>query len=288
MKALVFYVIALSELACVRAQLSPVEKKDSGPESSAPKPDALACYQPVTGCTSPAGGASCDPVCQTGTCDNWCTQKCSIAGDGTTGCSKKGAVEPPNQCTIWSQDTAGQYDDCKPGAICLPIPGTINSYCFTQCRSSADCVGAATPCTERSLTTAGAPTSIKVKVCDLPYTKCDSSAPLGGGCCNPTPSKNSGCGAEQTCYLVSPTASTLDPSQDNLTVCDFAQGTGTKRAPCSSGRDCADGWSCNRLSALGSSGGTCQQVCDPTDTSNPCPGGGICTLVGKQYGFCPP
>jgi hypothetical protein len=277
MKALVFFVVALSGLACVRAQFSPVEGKDSSvPDRSAPKKDASSCPAPNKCSAQPAGGAPCDPVCQTGTCD-WCSEKCSIAGDGTTTCSAKGEGDALSGCNISKPGTDLQYDDCAPGNICLPAGGTGYSYCFKHCGSSADCIGA--PCLLRSLTTKTGSTALQVRVCDPPYSPCNDAVP--GNCCDPVSKTGSGCRDDQTCYLVPPSPNTPDPKAlDNLTVCDFTEKIGTKRARCSSVRDCAEGWSCN--STL-----LCQQVCVPNDTSNPCPDGGICTAVGKQYGFCP-
>ena len=279
MKALVFFVVALSGLACARAQFSPI----AGQDSSAPKADASSCpaHEPKPSCDSQiASGASCDPVCQAGTCDDWCTQKCSVAGDGNTVCSSKGAVGTFLACKIWNQDLSSQYDNCDSGDICLPIAGSGSSYCFTHCHSSVDCKGSATatPCTERSLSIRSGPTAVQVRVCDPPYSKCDSAA-VGGGCCNPA--SNTGCGDNQTCYLVPPSLNTPDPKAlDNLTVCDFTEKFGLKGAPCSSVRDCADRFSCGSTSV-------CQQVCDPNNPTNPCPGGVACVAVGKQFGFCP-
>jgi hypothetical protein len=172
-----------------------------------------------------------------------------------------------------------QSDDCAPGNICLPAGGTGFSYCFTHCRSSADCKGG--PCAQRSLSTQTGSTStaLLVSVCDPPYSTCNDAAP-GGGCCNPV--LKNGCGGNQTCYLVPPSLNTPDPKAlDNVTVCDFTDKPGAKGAHCSSVRDCVDGWSCNNSTLF------CQQVCVPNDTTHPCPGGGVCTAVGKQYGFCP-
>jgi hypothetical protein len=259
MKALVFYVIALSGLACVRAELSPVETKDS----SAPKPDAFACLAPK--CTAqPTGGAPCDPVCQTGTTCDWCSEKCSIAGDGTVACLSIGTRETESLCTRSSPDSPLQHDDCVAGDVCLPIVGSQGDYCFRHCGSNLDCPGGVR-CAERPLTTTGR----TAMVCDPHYTGCDPSAP-GGGCCDPT--TGSGCTDGRFCYLVA-----KDPvTQESRTVCEYTTGINT-RSECSLASDCADGYSCHPSLRA------CRQVCD---LSHPACLVGTCTPNGNQYGFC--
>jgi hypothetical protein len=278
MKALVFYVVALSGLACVRAQFSPVEGKDgSVPDSSVPKPDASSCpaLDAKAGCDHQlASGASCDPVCQWGTCgDGLCGQKCSIAGDGTTTCSDPGTSIPGQSCTISHSDESTQSDECEGGSVCLPVPGELHPYCYKYCRTNQDCDGG-TVCSPRVLSIQN---NVKVWVCDPLYSKCDDLVP--GSCCNPV--TNTGCpddalsGVHFYCHLVSPAPG----GTDSRTVCEHGMGGGRKGASCVSSSACWQGWSC--------ASGFCQQVCAVNDTSGTQCNGGACTPFGKQYGFCP-
>lgn len=270
MKALVSYVIILSGLACVRAQFSPIA------DGGAPKADASACpaHDAKPGCNS-TSGPPCDPVCQSGTCPDWCSQKCSIAGDGTVACLSKGARETEMSCTISLPDSPQQHDDCVPGDVCLPIIGAGSAFCFQHCSGSLDCPGLGVRCAERPLTTTG----VMAMVCDPTYSLCDPAAP-GGGCCDPTtsattnPTTSNPCPPGRFCYLVS-----KDPvTQNSRTVCEYTTDTNTK-SECSLASDCAVGYSCHPTQ------GVCRQVCD---SSHPCPINATCTPNGNQYGFCIP
>ena len=261
MKSLSLFVVAISGLACAQAQFSPV--------SSASKNDASSCPETTNLCTGPGeipSGAPCDPVCQVGNCN--CSDKCSIAGDGTVACLSKGTLKAERVCTRFSPDSPQQHDDCEPGSVCLPILGLRNNYCFKLCNSSLDCPGVGgVRCAERALTR----TNATAMVCDPTYYTCDPAAP-GGGCCDPT--TGGGCTDDsRVCYLVSE-----DPiSQNSRTVCEYTSGSQTSGS-CTLASDCYDGYSCDPTD------GTCRQVCD---TNHACVATGtVCTLNGNQYGFC--
>ena len=254
---------------CVRASFSPVEGPDASRSDTASgggdEPATLCSLTPLVGCSlQKASGATCDPVCQEGTCP--CGQKCTVAGDGTVACLSKGTRETESWCTRSSPDLPQQHDDCVSGDVCLPIIGTDGNFCFQHCRSSLDCAGGVR-CAERALTRTGA----TAMVCDPPYGRCDPAAP-GGGCCDPfDPTMGARCTDGRFCYLVS-----KDPdTQDSRTVCEFTTGIDTRNG-CSFPSDCAEGYSCHPTL------GACRQVCDP---SHPCLVGN-CTPNGTQYGFC--
>jgi hypothetical protein len=220
-------------------------------------------------CAAPTGtGALCDPVCQTGNCQ-WCSDKCSVAGNGTTSCSSAGTGQTGDTCDIHEPDSSSQYDTCAAANICLPIPGTLTNHCFQHCRTAQNCPGG-TACTKRTLSVRN---GVDVSVCDPSYSKCDDAAP--GACCDPV--KQVGCPSGY-CYLISPTT-----GGDSRTVCEYETNeTGVRGTVCSSPRDCAPGWTCNPTFQ-------CQQVCDlKNPSSNQCTYGGNCMqLAGNQYGYCP-
>lgn len=269
-----FSVAVLAVLgACTRASFSPIDQSDSGTGDTADEAvEARVCSAPtVSACTTQiATGAPCDPVCQAGTCD-WCSQKCSLAGDGSTVCSSVGTRTTGSACVVSLAGTASQYDNCVAGDICLsPVLGSGVFYCFVNCRSSTDCPGGVA-CASRDIALTSSGSYITTTVCDPTYHKCDSS--VAGSCCNPV--ADTGCSTGQFCYLVTP-----DPqTNDSRTVCEYGTGIGGRSSVCSSSRDCSEGWACGAA-------GVCQKVCDPT-ASNPCSAGGVCTAYGKQYGLCP-
>jgi hypothetical protein len=173
--------------------------------------------------------------------------------------------------------TADQFDDCTVGNVCLvPDPGSGLSFCFAICRSALDCAGGVA-CSDRLLSKSGAK-EVLVKVCDPPYRSCSPSSPQP--CCDPVGPDFSGCPDGQFCYLVP-----FDPgSRDNRTVCDYTTGGGGRASPCTSSRDCMQGWTC--VGAEAGAPGLCRQVCDP-QSINPCGlSGEVCSDYGNQYGVC--
>jgi hypothetical protein len=268
--------------ACVRASFSTAEGQDAsaipdtadlGSGAADESVEARICSAPTAlSCSSQiASGTTCDPVCQTGSCD-WCNEKCTaIAGDGKAACGGIGVKLARSSCTIQLGGTPSQHDDCAPGNICLsPDTGSGYSYCFPLCRTGVDCLGGVA-CEPRQVSPLAIANPVFVSVCDPEYKSCN---PLSASpCCNPI--LLTGCPSGQYCYLTSP-----DPSQDSRTVCEYTTGIGGRGATCASSRECAQGWGC-------SSSGFCQKVCDPTVPGS-CPAGGTCAPSGKQFGYCPP
>ena len=278
-----FLALPFLTVGCVRASFSAPDEPDSGtePDSGAEPDSGLTsgpdgpddvgvCSAPELCSLLPLNGTVCNPVCQTGAC-KWCSQKCSIAGDGTVGCSERsGDGKVGKSCTITNLGSLGiprQSDTCGPGAICLGDFGSENTQCFSLCASDADCQGVA--CTPRPVApplTQDSPV-YTAKVCDPPYTSCATT------CCNPI--SGSGCLVGQTCYLV------LNDSQtnDNRTICEDVTGIGNKQTFCNNSRECAVGWFCT-------DSGVCRQACDPKAPSS-CLNGVQCNPYGNQFGYCP-
>jgi hypothetical protein len=246
---------------CTRAQFSPIPGRDSSP------PEDLVCPAPVKPHNCTPENTPCDPVCQTG-CNDWCTQKCSKTIDGTVACMKTGSTKAGDECQIIYRDLPDQYDDCEPGTIGLtPDYGTGRGYCFTFCRTNADCNGGVM-CSERLI---GSSSSAKVSVCDPLYTKCDDS--VSESCCDPINNKGCNIGPRTYCYL---TPSLDGSTGDNRTVCEYMPGKIVRGSRCAASRDCEPGYMCYE--------GFCRKVCKPKDT---CPGGATCEPYGNQYGVCP-
>jgi len=263
--------------ACVRASFPDLQVKDSGsPDHLGDHPvdvgkapaDARICLAPIMSCTSPPeSGDVCNPVCQTASCD-WCTQKCTVGGDGKVACASMGVVAARAEgCTISNPGELTQYDDCAPGTICLsPEQGSKLSYCFPICSSSSDCVGRST-CSPRLVSPVANGSTAMALVCDPVPDSCNpSSSPP---CCNPI--LQTGCPDGQYCYLASPDVT------DSRTVCDYTAGFLAPSATCASSHECALGYGCNSL-------GVCKKACDATHA---CPNNGTCSLAGIQFGYCP-
>ena len=234
----------------------------SGDASSGPEAGVVCPAVPLV-CSATTAG-SCDPVCQTGSC-NWCTEKCTYAFDGVREqptCASKGQKTVLQQCRLDSAGLPTQHDDCAPGNICLaPTIGDNLTYCFSLCVRAADCTNV--NCGHRPLSAAGG----SVSVCDPPYDQCG----VDGTCCDPI--SGSGCPADRVCLLVSPDSGT----KHSRTVCDFAYGNGRNGVTCDSSRDCYIGNACVPDS-------TCRQVCK---SANDCPNSGVCTMWETEYGYCP-
>jgi len=252
----------------VRASFADLQGNDSGLSDrpgdvgNAPA-DARICSEQMLCPSQPETGNVCNPVCQTGACD-WCTQKCTVDGDGKIGCASKGVVASRAVgCTISNPGEPTQHDDCVPGTICLsPEQGSILSYCFPICSTNSDCVGGAT-CSPRLVSPVANGSTAMAAVCDPEPKSCNpDSLPA---CCNPI--LNTGCADGQFCYLVSPDVT------DSRTVCDYTAGFAVS---CASSHECALGYGCT-------SAGVCKKVCDLTHT---CPSG-ACVFAGAQFGFCP-
>jgi hypothetical protein len=261
-KSLAALSVAMLALSCVQAHFSPEKGKDSG---VGPDEGSL-CPAPALACTPTPGVAPCDPACQTGGCD-WCTSKCSVAGDdGAFICTASGTKLRNETCHVHGLGTHAQADDCAPGLICLGDFASDNTQCFALCGSNVDCPGVA--CADRPVIppAPGAPL-LTAKVCDPPYRSCATN-------CG-DPRQGTGCLTGQVSYLI-----TNDPlTGDNRTVCESTQGAGARGAACSHSRECAPGWFCLDT-------GVCHQVCDVM-VANSCLNGGGCQYYGKQYGYCP-
>jgi hypothetical protein len=272
-----FAVLLVSTFACTKPSFAPIASAGGdaggggGAGGSGPAPDAsVTCPEPNLPCSGMITTDICDPVCQTGGC-NWCSQKCTYAFDNATAqaqpaCAANGAKTFPQACAVVSLGSASQYDDCAPGSICLaPTIGDNFTYCFSLCRSKADCLYQVA-CGQRKLSAVGG----LVSVCDPPYDQCGAD----GTCCDPFGgTAGTVCATNRVCLLVSP-----DPvSGHSRTVCEFGYGDGRNGTTCASSRDCRIKNTCV--------GNQCRQVCN---NANPCPGGGNCTTpVGSEYGYCP-
>ena len=239
-----------------------------GPDESVTCP-----ANPVPLCT-PTTTDPCDPVCQTGSKCDWCTQRCSYALVGATAqptCAAKeqSPVTVSQPCGVTSSGLAGQADNCAPGSICLqPINGgTVNTgYCFALCHNAIqDCLGVA--CTQRSLSAAGG----TVTVCDPPYSQCGPD----GNCCDPLASPPSSCEPGRVCLLVAPEQT----SGHSRTVCEFSSGDSKNGDACASAHDCMLANTCVNDGVHNG----CHRVCN---SAYPCPVGN-CLQWGAEYGFCP-
>jgi len=256
--------------ACAQATFVPVTndagdpgKTESAGDSGPPPEVSMACTAPRLDCSGNGPTGTCDPVCQTGNCD-WCNQKCTWAlagGSAQPTCASEGQKTLFQACTVTFSGSPQQFDDCVAGSTCLaPTIGDELTYCFSLCRTQADCLSGV-GCGQRKLSPAGG----WVGVCDPPYDQCG----VDGKCCDPL--GGSGCDTDRVCLLVSPDGD----SGHSRTVCEFAYGNGRDSSPCNSARDCLLENSCVN--------GSCKQVCNST---NPCPNNGTCTPFGSEYGYC--
>jgi hypothetical protein len=286
-------VLLVSSVACVRASFDPIPVVTGGARAGgaggsgsggqiagagggAGAVDSGTCpATPVQGCTLTTTDP-CDPVCQTGSKCNWCTQKCTYSLAGTAAQATCAAKDPSpvavfQPCGVTSSGSPSQDDNCVPGSICLqPVNGGNPStgYCFALCHNAIqDCFGVA--CTQRTLSSIGG----TVNVCDPPYDPCGPD----GNCCDPlATTQPSGCESGRVCLLVSPD----QQSGHSRTVCEFSSGNGKNGAFCASAHDCSQAYTCVND---GPHNG-CHRVCN---TANPCPvGGGECLPWGTEYSFC--
>ena len=235
--------------ACTKADFSPAPdaRKDSGvgadsQPSTDTAPDPYVCESTELALCTPA---TCDSVCH----------------------MREATKTPGDSCTNYSGTKPSRYDDCASGNVCLK-DGFGSDYCFALCETSLGCPGGRA-CTYRAFTD-----TLSIKVCDPPYRNCSSASEP---CCNPI--DNSGCEANQHCYLVPPQSG----SDDSWTVCEYVTGGGSPGTPCTSSRDCLSGLACSLGSTLSDSG-ICQHVCDP-NAAAPC-SQGQCVLYGSQWGLC--
>jgi hypothetical protein len=256
--------------ACAKAQF---ESMDAAPLPVGDAPAAKDLPQEPRVCPAPSIPACteqwspCDPVCQTGTCDDWCGQKCSFAYDQDLrpqiACvaDNGGKHVFPEGCKVEHPGTGQQTDDCSPGHICLPaFKGGELTLCFKLCHDKTECIFG--ECASRVLSSAGG----TVNVCDPPYTQCgDAPKP----CCDPL--NNTGCESNQYCFLVPPGAD----SNHSRTLCDYSYGNGRRGSTCTSSRDCQQLHTCVD--------GFCKEVCAATSA---CPSG-ACSMLGAEYGYCP-
>jgi hypothetical protein len=261
-------------VGCIRATFSLVGQ-DAGPEARADveTADVGGCPAPVATCGLPTAAAtSCDPYCQTGTC-NWCSEKCTISGyDGTVGCAKiNGGGTRGSGCKISNQGSSSEYDNCDRGFICMGdyASAVPNTHCFQLCQSAADC--SAVACTLRPVAPGANPPT--ARVCDPDYETCSGTISPSYGCCDPT--TGAGCALQEICYLVPQIDSA---TKDNRTVCEYWSGGGRKGDTCISSTDCEVGLFC--------SSEHCLQACD-VNAASPCGSGGTCVgFGGNQFGYC--
>lgn len=255
-------------VSCAKAEFEP----DDGGAQPAPdlrNAEPQVCPEnPIAGCSS-ANLDPCDPVCQTGTACDWCTQKCSYTY-GTSGNPEPTCVSNDNAdkslyqgCTVDNLATGKQTDDCAAGSICLTLSGDPRQ-CFTLCHDAIDCPGPG-ECVPSPL-----PGGMgQVSVCDPPPVQCGS----GSACCNPV--AQTGCDDGRHCFLVSESAQ----GGHSRTVCEFAYGEGGSNAStgadCTYTRDCFLKFTCVD--------GTCRQVCD---SASCCAQGTTFVARGSEYGYC--
>ena len=240
---------------------------ETGPSDAGDAPvESPACVQAVAGCVPSETVGACDPVCQTG-CG--CHEKCSVSSAGVPACVPVlGSAPSATSCAFNGYGTPAQDDTCAPGSVCLR-PGGVgddNPYCFSLCRSDADCPQSR--CGPRAVAPASATGASQAMVCDVPVSDCN-------------PFTNAGCPMERpVCYLTTP-----DPSNGaSRTVCEYSTGPGALNTPCGYSRDCFPRFACPRdEAAAGLPGvGACQVVCN---ASNPCDKG-TCQPYGNTYGYC--
>jgi hypothetical protein len=258
----------LAGASCTKAQFETIDAAPTPPADAATIRDAqsqepIVCSAtPVQGCVSK--WLPCDPVCQDKTCPDWCTQKCSFAygpdNKPKIACvaNQHGKRALFETCSVEHSGTDQQTDDCAVGGICLPVFKGGDTLCFKLCHDSTECI--AGECAPRALSSVGG----TVTVCDPQYAQCGEATKP---CCDPL--KNTGCGTNQYCFLVS-----ADPSTHSRTLCDYSYGDGRDNDPCSSSRDCQQLYTCVE--------GACKQVC--TDSAS-C-SSKTCVARGGEYGYC--
>jgi hypothetical protein len=238
--------------------------------------DGPVCFDSKPGCQP--GTGTCDPACQTG-CG--CRQKCSINTAATLTCNAPRMQGFPrvlmDTCTIESEGSAAQTDNCSPGLVCIR-DGCPSPRCFQFCQNDGDCTNAS--CTRAIASPDGGATG--TQVCDVPYV--DSCTPLGSN-------MNTGCGSGGTmsCYLSS--------SSPTHTICDCPFNAKGPGEACNYSRDCNRGLVCVDVGPP-STNPICLQVCRLSDNGlMDCPQrvAGACrpylgiprgTVSHPTYGYC--
>jgi hypothetical protein len=207
---------------------------------------------------------ACDPVCQTGCCQD---QKCSAlnaSDNGTTatlGCSPAAPTRALGEtCDPSNAGTPMRSDNCQRGLAC--VDGDMGAICLKLCRGDGDCTDGAR-CEQRKLDSQG---TVMASVCGLPATSCTPTM----GAANP------GCPGKQVCYLVE-----TDAAEGDRTICEISAGQGKQMTSCTYARDCFPGLTC---ATTGAGAGRCWPVC--TLPGGSCPGVLTCQPVGKTYGYC--
>src|SRR5262245_29740882 len=185
---------------------------DGGPPEVGP-----GCFEPKPNCT--AGAGMCDPFCQSGCTGRDgaapCREKCSVNTAGNLTCNEprmmgfaRGLMQ---SCTIESNGSGAQTDNCAPGLVCLE-DGCF-ARCFQFCKVNADCTD--TTCTRD--------VGAGQQVCDVPFV--DTCVPL---------MQNSGCGGgNMACYLAS--------NSPAHTICDCPFNAAGENSQCQRSRDCIRG-----------------------------------------------
>lgn len=225
-------------------------------------PDGPICFEQKAGCSAEAG--LCDPFCQTG-CG--CRDKCSVNTAGALTCNPPLSSMFPRallqSCTISSNGSGAQTDNCAPGLVCVQDL-SCSPRCFQFCRTDGDCVNSSCSREVGSRQDGG----VTRKVCDIPFV--DSCVPLPG-------SQNTGCGTgAMACYI-----SSASPTH---TICDCPFNAGSSNDPCTRTRDCVPGLACVDR---GDGAPICLQVCRLSNMGLDCisnPAIGAC----KEYTGLPP
>jgi hypothetical protein len=189
-------------------------------------------YGPFPGCVPPAGGTTCDPVCQSGCA---CGERCRLEG-GKVACHAEGSTFVEQYASCDPKD-----DRCRPGTLCLqesPDQAACGAHCYRHCRADSDC-----PNARCSILVQFGGSSSTYKVCSTPVDACD---PFGPARCSPAASRPS---PTFGCYVLSDT-------YPDLPTCDCA-GTVPLGQPCMFQRECAPGAECVLAGGLR----TCRRVC---------------------------
>jgi len=234
------------------------------------------CLAPIPGCTPlPDSGDTgvCDPVCQTGCCNERC-----IVGTNATSCTARADQPVP----VGGDCDALQGPLCERGAVCLVNIDAqrCGSSCYRYCRADADCPGNAKCSIELETQTAENEEPIAFAVCDVPPESCDPT--FGDGSC----AREDRLLPNFGCYVSS---FSTDPDS---AVCDCA-GTLGENETCEFVRSCRPGLAC--VESRGEDGATrCQRVCavdaPAAETVRTCGLGRRCVPAGgsSRFGICRP
>jgi hypothetical protein len=221
-------------------------------------------YGPFPGCTAPAGGQTCDAVCQSG-CG--CKERCKLEG-GNPVCRAEGPDFLPQY------DACSPTDDrCRPGAICLQESqdhAGCGAHCYRHCRVDADCPNA--KCTIEVQFGNSTTTN---KVCSPPMDTCNPFGQARCGMQEKRPYPTFGC------YVMS-------SSYPDIAICDCAGTTQVGQA-CTYEHECEPGAECVLLGTAR----LCRRVCKVGAVGGAVAGGcpavnPICTPFpgGTVYGYC--